>query len=219
MKNPCGLDYLLGTLGAMSAIGDRIAESRIAKRWRMPRLGQEAGISRSSLSDYESGKADPQKVTVGETAAALGVPVDWLLGKTDDHPHTYTGTRRGLHRVEGQSPRFTGHDTPHPEAWAELPLMTEIPAGPPIDVEEVPERHPVLKHLPGPNRYILRVLGDSVLLNGDATLKRVYFERKNGKRMVVLRGDNPAIKPKIVDETDDFQVTGVVLCLVERWED
>ena len=87
----------------MNAVGDRIAEARTAKRWGTPPLAHEAGISPSSLSDSESGKVNPQKVTVGKIPAALDVAVNRLLGKTEKRLDTHAAQGRGRYQVKGEA--------------------------------------------------------------------------------------------------------------------
>ena len=105
---------------------------------------------------------------------------------------------------------------------------------------------PVLRHLWSADRYCLRLTFDSMeptlkpddivlvryqpnvdpshvqgricacLIDGKATLKRVTVEEQSGRRMVVLRGDNPSSPPLIIDEDRDFSIQGVVVRLVSR---
>ena len=104
----------------------------------------------------------------------------------------------------------------------------------------------VLRHLWAPDRYCLRLTLDSMeptlkpgdlilvqyrpevnpehvqgricacLLDGTPTLKRVSVEQQQARRLVLLRGDNPAALPIVVDETHDFSIQGVVTHLVSR---
>ena len=35
-------------------------------------------------------------------------------------------------------------------------------------------------------------------------------------RLVILRGDNPQVPPMILDETHEFTIQGIAVCLVSR---
>ena len=54
------------------------------------------------------------------------------------------------------------------------------------------------------------------LVDGRPTLKRVSVEEQATGRLVILRGDNPQVPPMIIDETREFTVQGVAVCLVSR---
>lgn len=54
------------------------------------------------------------------------------------------------------------------------------------------------------------------LVDGQPTLKRVSAERRDGGRIVILRGDNPHVAPLLIDESRDFSIQGVVVRLVCR---
>lgn len=105
---------------------------------------------------------------------------------------------------------------------------------------------PVLRHLWAQNRYCLRLHHDSMeptlkpgdivlveyrpavnpehvqgricacLVDGRATIKRVWVERREGRQLIVLRGDNPDSPAILIDDSDDFSIQGIVLSLVSR---
>ncbi len=54
------------------------------------------------------------------------------------------------------------------------------------------------------------------LVDGRPTLKRVSVEEQATGRLVILRGDNPQVPPMIIDETHEFTIQGVAVCLVSR---
>jgi SOS-response transcriptional repressor LexA len=105
---------------------------------------------------------------------------------------------------------------------------------------------PVLSHLWGPGRYVLRVLGESMyptfqdgdlvliqymespspetlrgkacvcLIAGETTLKRVDVVNDRGQRRVVLRGDNASSRQILVRDQAELRIQGRVLAIVER---
>lgn len=115
-----------------------------------------------------------------------------------------------------------------------LPLLGRIAAGRPIEAIADAERINLAEFLLGPNRFALRVFGDSMIgagiLNGDtvvveqrdtahngeivvalideqeATLKR-FKRRKDG--MIELIAENPAI-PSMVYAADRVRIQGVI---------
>jgi SOS-response transcriptional repressor LexA len=207
---------------AGETLGRRIRRLRRESRRTQAELARGAGINQGFLSEIERDRRNPSPATVRALALALDVPEAVLLGAGHDH------------------------DAPQPFEARELPLLGSIPAGPPSESQEQLQLFPVLKHLWAPDRYCLRLSFDSMeptlkpddivlvqyrpdvepehvqgricacLLDGDPTLKRVSVEYQAERRVVLLRGDNPRIPPSVIDDTIDFSVQGVVLCLVSR---
>jgi SOS-response transcriptional repressor LexA len=133
------------------------------------------------------------------------------------------------------------HDAPREEIYEELPFFDQfrVPAGKPDEVphDGVMSVRKVVRHLAKGNRYIIRVIGDSMqpriedgdlilvdyakepragdivvaLINGAAVVKK--FLRQDGS--VILRSGNPNYSDIEIKETDQFQIAGVVLSIVE----
>jgi SOS-response transcriptional repressor LexA len=207
---------------AAETIGNRVRRRRRELGWTQVELARRANINQGYLSEIERDRRTPSTSTLKALGAALDVPEAVLFGGAADH------------------------DAPQPYEARELPLLGAIPAGPPSESQEQLELFPVLRHLWGPHRYCLRLSYDSMeptlkpddiilvqyrpdvipehvqgricacLLDGDSTLKRVSVGRQQGRRVIILRGDNPEIPPEIVDEDRGFSIQGVALCLVSR---
>lgn len=207
---------------AASSTGERIVEARSRRGFTQVHLAKLAGINQGYLSSIERGDRTPRRDTLRAIAVALDVPEAVLLG-------------------EGE-----GHDAPQALDTRELPLFGAIPNGPPAQSQEQLEMFPVLRHLWRPDRYCLRCEFDSMeptlkrddiilvdyrpgveaefvqgkicacLVDGRPTLKRVSVERRDGRRMVLLRGDNPNVPPMVVDESNEFSIQGIAVCLVRR---
>lgn len=213
------LDHEIGpTLG----VGARIRKLRRDLEVTQSELAAKANVNQGFLSSIERGDRTASKGTIRALAVALGVPEAVLLG-------------------EGE-----GHDAPQALETRELPLFGSIPNGPPSDSQEQLEMFPVLRHLWRPDRYCLRCEFDSMeptlkpgdiilvdyrpgvepefvqgricacLVDGRPTLKRVSVERRGRERIVILRGDNPRTPPAMVDDSREFSVQGVAVCLVSR---
>jgi repressor LexA len=207
---------------AGESLGQRVRRRRKELGWTQAELARRANINQGFLSGIEKGQRNPSPQTLNALAVALNVPQGVLLGGGIDH------------------------DAPQPYEGRELPLLGSIPAGPPSQSQEQLELFPVLRHLWAPNRYCLRLSLDSMeptlkpedivlvqyrpdvepehvqgkicacLVDGSPTLKRVSVGYQDGRRVVILRGDNPRVPPTVVDDSRDFSIQGVVLCLVSR---
>ncbi len=214
-RAPLGLPY-------PQALGPRICRFRRKRKLNQTALAKRANINQGYLSEIERGRRKPSASTLHALAVALDVPEAVLLGQGADH------------------------DAPQPLEAREVPLFGAIPAGPPSESQEQLEMFPVLRHLWAPDRYCLRLHHDSMeptlkpgdivlvdyrpdvnpehiqgricacLVDGHATLKRVWVERRAGQRLIVLRGDNPDSPAIIVDASAEFSIQGIVVTLVSR---
>jgi len=203
-------------------LGSRIRRHRVLQHMTQSLLAQRANVNQGHLSAIERDDHNPRPDTLRAIAVALGVPEGVLLGEGEDH------------------------DAPQALETRELPLFGTIPNGPPAESQEQLEMFPVLRHLWHPDRYCLRCAFDSMeptlkrgdiilvdyrpgvdpefvqgkicacLLDGRPTLKRVSVEGRGNGRLMILRGDNPAVPPVIVDATREFAIQGVAVCLVSR---
>jgi SOS-response transcriptional repressor LexA len=203
-------------------VGQRIRYFREKIGLNQTALARKANVNQGFLSEIERGRRRPSPSSLQAIAVALDVPPAVLIGEGLDH------------------------DSPQPLDTRELPLLGAIPAGPPRESPEQMEMFPVLRHLWAPDRYCLRLVFDSMeptlkpgdlvlvqyragvdpehvqgrvcacLVDGEPTLKRVFVEQRQGRRLVVLRGDNPAVAPLVVDESSDLSIQGVVTHLVSR---
>lgn len=205
-----------------SSPGGRIRARRLALGMSQTELARQANINQGFLSEIERGFRNPSRGTLQAISVALDVPPAVLVGEGPEH------------------------DTPQLLETRQLPLLGSIPAGPPAQSQEQIELFPVLRHLYAEDRYCLRLSLDSMeptlkpgdivlvqyrpgvnpehvqgricacLVDGEPTLKRVSVETQGDSRLVILRGDNPDVPPHVVDESRDFSVQGVVMCLVSR---
>ena len=119
-------------------------------------------------------------------------------------------------------------------APARLPLLGFIAAGTPIEALENAESIEVPAPLVHPDNFVLKIKGDSMiddhiedgdyiivrktqsaepgqaivaLINGEATLKRYYPQNQK----IELHPRNPDYPIIHINETDDFQINGIVL--------
>lgn len=85
----------------METINDRIAARRRAQKMSQDELARRIGITRVSISKWESGLNQPKGRYLNDLAAALGVTVEWLLTGDGSAPES-SGEPRipGYHNVE-----------------------------------------------------------------------------------------------------------------------
>jgi len=220
------IEVMSGTYSEFSVfrghIGQRIRYYRQRLGLNQTQLARRANVNQGFLSEIERGKRKPSPSSLRAIAEALDVAPAVLIGD-------------GLE-----------HDTPQPLETRDLPLFGAIPAGSPAETQEQIEMFPVLRHLWGHDRYILRLTFDSMeptlkpgdlvlveyrqdvnpehvqgricacLVDGTPTLKRVSVELQRSSRIVILRGDNPTVPPMLIDESRDFLIQGIVTHLVSR---
>jgi SOS-response transcriptional repressor LexA len=206
----------------LERLGDRVRRRRKQLGWSQVHLAERAAINQGYLSEIERNRRRPARDTLNALAVALDVPQAVLIGAGVEH------------------------DNPQPREVKPLPLFGAIPAGPPAESQEQLQLFPVLRHMWSADHYCLRLTFDSMeptlkpgdivlvhyrpdvdpvlvqgricacLVDGQPTLKRVSVDQRHGERVVVLRGDNPALPPLVIDGTRDFSIQGVVTTLVSR---
>ena len=186
--------------------------------YSMREVGERIGVSESAISQYETGKREPDFDTLLGLSELFCVTTDWLLGR---------GTRGG---AEEPSRRDTGADAA--PGLPCVPLLGSIACGAPILAAQNIEEHiGVPPHIHAD--FALRCKGDSmvnariydgdvvyirqqptvengeiaaVLVDDEATLKRVYqFPAK-----LVLNPENPAYEPLVFmgDELERIRILG-----------
>jgi len=176
------------------------------------------------------------KIEAGETknpgadklvliAKAIGASGDELLFDLEDRP------------TIGEVAAGADHDAPRPEHAVAVPLRAVSSGGPPVDSEDLGEVYSILHHLYRPERYVIRLAGDSmfptfhdgdlllvepagkvgentpaiVRIGNETTVKRVS-KRKGGG--FFLRADNPLYRP-MEKEAGEAEVQGRIVCIVE----
>ena len=72
----------------MTILGSRLEESRINKSLSQADIARKIGVTRETVSNWESGDKEPSPEHLRELALVLGVATDYLLGieKTNTVP-------------------------------------------------------------------------------------------------------------------------------------
>lgn len=146
-------------------------------------LNKISGISKSTISRLESGKAKMNSLDViAKVATALGTTTDYLLGLTDDK----------------ESPTM-----------AQIPVYGSVPAGVPIEALQVDEGYVNVDSdmLRGDKRFIgLKVKGNSMYpfyLEGDTIILEITTDFNSGDDVVVFVGDDYEATLKRIHRKED----------------
>ncbi len=204
----------------MSNFSERLRTLRQEKGISQQALGQQVGISKSSVNMYERGEREPGIATLKVLADYFSVDLNYLLGQSETLPENVI---------------------PMP-AMRTIPLVGTIACGKPIlAVENVEDQVFVPEHIHAD--FALRCRGDSmvgaeiydgdlvyirqqdqvyngqiaaVLIGEEATLKRFYFDEHAG--LVTLSAENPAYPPKIFqgEELENIHILGLAVGLTRK---
>lgn len=77
-------------------IGGRLSKLRKEKKMTQEEISKKLGIPRSTYSNYESGKREPDFNTAELIAEFLDVSIDYLIGRTNDRNTTLSEPSRIL---------------------------------------------------------------------------------------------------------------------------
>lgn len=196
-------------------LSDKLKELRKEKKLTLEELAELVGTSRQTIHRYETGKIaniPPEKVEA--LASALGTTPSVLMGWSDE--------------------LYDRFDNILPISVKRLPMLGEIACGEPIYAEEEHGSF-AIANLAVDADFCLRAKGDSmtgarifdgdtvfiraqeavdngeiaaVIINDEATLKRVYFYPEEGK--LILSPENPRYAPLVYvkEELDHIKIIG-----------
>lgn len=199
---------------------ERLIELRKKNNKTQSDIARELSISRQAYSNYELGNREADYDTLNKLADYFGVSVDYLLGRIDDkiHDDKHDLTKYGLSPVKTKKFRMLG----------------EIACGEPIFCNE--EYETFVEASADINAdFCLTAKGDSminarifdgdivfikstpevnngeiaaVVIDDEATLKRVYYYRNENK--LVLSAENPRYAPLVYvnEELDSINILG-----------
>ncbi|MDZ5608450.1 helix-turn-helix transcriptional regulator [Bacillus pseudomycoides] len=84
----------------MNILGERIFELRKKKKLTQEKLGENIGVGKQIISKYEKGTKTPSLETIEKLADFFEVPIDYLLGKSNNPKSTSTNIRELLDNQE-----------------------------------------------------------------------------------------------------------------------
>lgn len=200
-------------------------------RVRMSRaaVGRAVGVAAQTVYRWEVGWNVPPERALLWYASEFGVSRDWLVsGKGGVEPPE--GVRSGVPERSGR---------------IAVPRLVRV-AVTRREIEHAEATHPVLEHQAVEGGYVLEVAGEAmhptlcdgdlvlvvygpyrpeqvegrivaVVLDGAGVLRRLRVERRGGRRVVKLVGDNAAaVPPAEVPDPSRLRIVGLVTTLVER---
>ncbi len=202
-------------------LSNRLKDLRQKKKMTLLELAERIGTSRQTVHRYENGiitNIPPEKVEA--LASALGTTPSALMGWDDDGPEKESS----FYNIEGIIPISVKR----------LPILGEIACGEPIYASEEHENF-IATDSNLDADFCLRAHGDSmtgarifdgdivfiksqnavdngeiaaVIINDEATLKRVYFYPDEGK--LILSPENPRYAPLVYvkEELDTIKIIG-----------
>ena len=192
----------------MDIFKERLTEALQARHMRAAELARRTGLSKARISQYVNGKFVPKPEALLDIAEVLGVSELWLLGKTDD-------------MTPAPSLTIPCPENLSPLRLRRYPVLGEIACGRPILAVEDTEGAYVTAADTTAD-FCLTAKGDSmigarifdgdevfiqqtdvvengeiaaVVVEGEATLKRVYFYPEEQK--LVLKAENPDYDPLV----------------------
>ncbi len=207
------------------ALGLRIKSEREAQGIQQNELAKMVGVVPSTIQRYESGTFKAPKLPVIESIAkSLNVNPMWLLGKESDKKAVEISTN-----IE-----YDSYNNIMPIQTQRIPLLGEIACGEPIYASEDRESYAEVGTQIKAD-FCLRAKGDSminariqdgdivfirkqpmvengeiaaVIIDNEATLKRVYYYPDNGK--LVLQAENPLYEPFVYvgEELNTIKILG-----------
>jgi transcriptional regulator with XRE-family HTH domain len=68
----------------MSTFAERLKQVRTKKKLTQKKVAEKTGLIRATLANWEIGRAEPDLESIKTLANFYNVPVDYLLGRTDD---------------------------------------------------------------------------------------------------------------------------------------
>ena len=180
------------------------------------------GVDRTTYVKYENGVSEPDYNTLVKLAEFFNVSVDYLLGRETNDIYASIGAM--------------------PVKKIKLPVLGNVACGEPIYANEDLEGYVYINEDIGAD-FCLHAKGDSmvnarifdgdtlfvkkqdmvddgeiavVLIEGEATVKRVYYDRENNT--ITFMPENPAYKPMRYngEELNNIRILGKVIARYSR---
>lgn len=210
-------------------VGEKIREARLKKGYTQTELAELLGYkSRSSINKIEVEGRDIPRSSVIKFAKALDVTPAYLMGWEDE--------------PKPEQSLYDRFDNLHPVKLKRFPLLGEIACGKPIYAEEDHESY-VSADADIRADFCLKAKGDSminadihdgdvvfirsqsmvengeiaaVIIEDEATLKRVYYDRENNRLQLIA--ENPKYAPLVYmgKELDYIRILGKAVTLMRE---
>ena len=210
-------------------IGQRIKERRTELGLNQEDIAKKIGVATSTVQRYEAGTIEKPKLPVLEAIArAIKVAPDWLIGKNDE-------------MIDNSLDNLPDNIIPLPK-MKKIPLLGEIACGEPIFAAEDLNTYIEVDNTLQVD-FCLKCKGDSminarihdgdvvfirkqdtvengeiaaVIIDDEATLKRVYYYPKENR--ISLVAENPLYAPKIYtnEQLEQIKILGKAVAFQSR---
>lgn len=81
---------------------NRIRELREDRDLRQTDVSQATGIDQRTLSNYETGKTNPDSYAIIKLADYFGVSTDYLLGRDDEHSKAVLRIKNQINKMQDE---------------------------------------------------------------------------------------------------------------------
>lgn len=197
----------------MDIFVQRLRQAMFLSGLRQKDICERTGFSDSQMSNWHKGRYRPNAEAMAKIAKALGVTVDYLLGKEEISP-----AKLAEQRIR------------------EVPVLGKVAAGVPVMAQE----DVIGTILTDKNVFALRIKGDSMsprIMDGDTVLVRRQDYAEDGDLVIAIIDDEATCKvfkkqhgvvsllpfnqiyaPLFYTEQDDLKILGKVVESRHEWE-
>jgi repressor LexA len=174
-------------------IGDNINALRIHLGLNQQQFAQKIGTSQAAVSAWEVGDTSPRKSTAMKIAKVFHVSFDDIMSEDNG----YARKLMDQNRTDG---------------YIDIPVLSSIAAGQPIDLENVDDTFPIPErlHMRYPDAFLYRVEGDSmnrILPNGCyAVVEPCRDVKHDGKPYAVCVNGYAATIKRVKKLANGFQL-------------
>ena len=175
----------------MKRIGEKIRRIRTERQITQNELAQRLGCAKQTVSNYESGRREPDYETLEAIGDVLNVPMSYFLTEAEQD--------RALSKIYGMPV------TPV-DAIVSIPLVGSIKCGPNgFAMQDVEGYVPAANVKHPTDCFYLRVTGDSMaprIIDGDIALVRRQDDVDSGDLAAVVVGDEEGMLKKVIKQPD-----------------
>lgn len=184
---------------------DRIKQRRQQLGIRQVDLAKAINVSQSTMSDYETGRTEPDLDTLLEIAKNLQVSVSWLLREKTEHIINDRDHKRLLelcaeNRLDTNLIDFVIQHQIVPSTSKRIPVLGNVAAGIPLDaIEDIVDYEEIDSAMAATGEFFgLRIKGASMeprMRDGDVIIVRKQDTADTGDTIVALvNGDSATVK-------------------------
>ena len=213
---------------------NRLKMLRIKKGLNMKQAAQQLGFSYTTYVGYEKDEREPNSEVLSTLADFYGCSTDYLIGRTEQLIPNDSQIENDID--------ISKYFNIKPVKKIKLPMLGKIACGKPIFADEDHETFVEVDESYGAD-FCLTAQGDSmtnagidsddtvlireapivengeiaaVIIDDEATLKRVYYYK--GKNKLVLQAENPRYAPLVYinDELDTIRIIGKAVAVIKR---